>query len=212
MVRRFVEQQQIRLLGEQAGEVRAHDPAAAHLARRPVKILFAKAEAGEDLLGLGFEPVAAQLVEPVVDIVVDVFHVLRLDGMVGVPGLDDAAELGEFRRDGRGQLDDGFVAGRRAFLRQIAEGHIPFLDDFAGIRRFGAEDDGKQRGFTRAVRADQPDAVPAVHLQRGVGEEHAPAIRLADVRESQHTKGELTSNPGANTRRCKGYPVRPDYR
>ena len=45
----------------------------------------------------------------------------RLDRMVGLPGLDDAAQLGEFRRDGRGQFDDRFVADRRAFLRQIAE-------------------------------------------------------------------------------------------
>ena len=63
MVRRLVEQQQVRLLREQTREVRAHDPAAAHFARGPVEILFAKAEAGEDLLGLGFELVAAVLSE-----------------------------------------------------------------------------------------------------------------------------------------------------
>ena len=79
MVGRLVQQQQVRLLRQQPRQVRAHDPAAAHLARGPVEILFAEAQAGEDLLGLGFEPVAAQLVEPVVHIVVDVLRVQRLD-------------------------------------------------------------------------------------------------------------------------------------
>ncbi len=55
MVGRLVQQQQVRLLRQQPGQVRPHHPAAAHLARGPVEILVAEAEAGEDLAGLGFE-------------------------------------------------------------------------------------------------------------------------------------------------------------
>jgi hypothetical protein len=75
MVGRLVQQQQVRLLRQQTGQVRAHHPAAAHLARGPVGILFAEAEAGEDLLGLGFETIAAQFIEPVVHVVMDVLRV-----------------------------------------------------------------------------------------------------------------------------------------
>ena len=71
VVGRLVQQQQVRLLRQQPRQVRAHHPAAAHLARGPVEILLAEAQPGEDLLGLGFEPVAAQFIEPVMHVVVD---------------------------------------------------------------------------------------------------------------------------------------------
>ena len=52
MVRRLVEHQQIRLLHEQAREMRAHHPAAGHFPSGPIEIGFAKAEAGENPLGI----------------------------------------------------------------------------------------------------------------------------------------------------------------
>ena len=60
------------------------------------------------------------------------------------------------------------------------------------VRRFRAEDDREQGGLARAVRAHQPDAVLAVHLQRGVGEQNLPAERLADAGKSQHERTEST--------------------
>ena len=165
MVGRLVQQQQVRLLRQQPGQVRPHHPAAAHLARGPVEILLAEAEAGEDLLGLGFEAIAAQLVEPVMHVVMDLLRVQRLDRVVRLPRLEDAAELRVFRRDGRGQFDDRLVADRRVLLRQIADRDAAFAGDLAGIGGFLAQDDRKERGLPGAVRADQPDAVLAVHLQ-----------------------------------------------
>ena len=61
MVGRLVEHQQVGRLHQKAGQVGAHDPAAAHFAQGTVEILFAEAQAGEDLLGTGFELIAAQL-------------------------------------------------------------------------------------------------------------------------------------------------------
>ena len=146
----------------------------------PVEIFFAKAEAGQDLFRLRFELIAAEFVETIVHIVVDFLDVIRRDVMVGIPGHDDPAQLGEFRRDGRGQFEHGFIADRRAFLRQIAEHDIAFLHDLAGVRLFLAEDDGKERGLPRAVRTDQPDAVLAVQLQGHVVEQNPSAVGLAD--------------------------------
>ena len=184
MVGRLVEHQQVRLLHEQPRQVRAHDPAAAHLAGRPVEIPFAEAKAGKDLLGLGLQLVAAQLVEPVMDVVVDVLRVQGLRRMVGVPGLDDAPQLREIRRDGRGQFDHRFVRHGRGFLRQIADGNAPLAGSYAVIRLLIAQDDGEERGLPRAIRADQPDAVLAVHLQGGVGEQYPSAVRLPDAGKS----------------------------
>ena len=192
MVGRFVEHQQVRLLHEQPRQVRAHHPAAAHFARRAVKILFAKAEAGQNLLRLRFQLIAAQFMKAVVRVVVDFLHVIRCDVMVGIPGQDEPAELDKFRRDGRGQFQHRFIAGRRAFLRQIAEHDVAFLHDLAGVRLLLAEDDGKERGLPRAVRADQPDAVLAVQLQGHVGEQHPSAVSLADFRKSHHRNGSIT--------------------
>src|SRR3954470_9873194 len=69
----FVEQQQIRLLGQKAGQMRAHDPAAAHFAGRTIEIRFAKAKSRQNLLGLGFQPITAEFIEPIMNVVVNVF-------------------------------------------------------------------------------------------------------------------------------------------
>ena len=188
MVRRLVEHQQVRLQGEQPGEMRAHHPSAAHLARGPLEIALAKSEAGENLLGLGVETVAAEFVEAVVDVIVNVLGMLRLDRMVGFPGFENPSQLRELRRDGSGQFDHRLVAHRRALLRQITELESALHRNLAGIGRRLAEHDGEERGLPRAIRADQPDAVFAVHLQRGVGEQRLSAIRFTDARESQHGK------------------------
>ena len=192
MIRRFVEHQQVRLLHEQPREVRAHHPAAAHFARGPLEVALAETQAGENLLGLRFEPVAAQLVEAVMHIVVNFLRMQRLDRVIRFPRLDDAAQLHEIRRDGRGEFNHSFVAGHRGFLRQVTERDAALTAHLAIIRRFRAEDDGKERGLPRAVRTDQPDAVLAIHLQRGLGEQNLPAVRLADAGKSQHEGAEST--------------------
>ena len=58
-----------------------------------------------------------------------------------------------------GDFQDGFVAGGLAFLRQIADARAADERHTACIRLFLAEDDFEQRGFARAVRPDDGDAV-----------------------------------------------------
>ena len=155
MVGGLVQQQQVRFLRQQPGQVGAHHPAAAHLARGPVEILLAEAQAGEDLLGLGFEPIAAQLIEPVMHVVMDVLRVQGLGRMVGFPGFEDAAQLGVFRRDGGGQFDDGFIADRGVFLRQIADGDAALGGDLACVGGFLAQDDAR-RAWSCPRRSARP--------------------------------------------------------
>ena len=183
----LVEQEEIGLLHEEAGEVGAHHPAAAEFAGGAVKVLFAETEAGEYLLGLGIELVAAEFVKAVVGVVMDFFRVSGVNVVVGIPGQDEFAEAGEFGGDGGGEFEDGFVPGGRAFLREIAEVDAAFLDDLAGVGGFLTEDDPKERGLAGAIGADEADAVLAVHLQGGLIKEHLAAIGFADFRKSQHT-------------------------
>src|ERR1043166_182013 len=184
MVGGFVEQQEVRLLREQPREVRAHDPAAAHLARGPVEILFAKAEPGENLLRLGFEPVTAQFVEAIVNVVVNVLRMQRFDGMILFPRLQNAPQLREFRRDRRRELNDRFVRDRTILLRKVADAHPALARGLAFIRGFFAQQYGKERGLPRAIRTDEADSVLTIHLQRRVGEQNPFAVRLADAGKS----------------------------
>jgi hypothetical protein len=101
--------------------------------------------------------------------------------MVVFPRLDDAAQLDELRRDGRGDLDDRFVPGGGAFLRQVADVHVALGDDLAVVRELLAEDDGKERGLARAIRPDEADAVFAIQLQRDVGEQGSSAVGFGDA-------------------------------
>src|SRR5208282_932291 len=138
------------------------------------------------LLGLGFEPVTAQLIKAVVHIVVDFLRVEGLDGMVEFPGLEDAAELNVFRRDRCGEFDDGLVGDGRVFLGQVADGDASFGGDFARIGGFIPEDDGEKGGLAGPVWADQADPVLAVDLQGGIGKQYAVAVSFADAGQSQH--------------------------
>jgi hypothetical protein len=154
MVRRLVEHEQVRLHHQQPRQVRAHDPAAAHRLRRAVKIGFAEGEPAQDALRLRFKLVSPSSAKrPCASwyssVSVCPFARLR----------KDALQLGVLRRDGGGQFEHGFVAGRGRFLRQVTERRVA-VDDHrpvVGFRR--AEDDREQRRLARAVRPDQRDAL-----------------------------------------------------
>ena len=82
-----------------------------------------------------------------------------------------------------GDVEDGFVAGGFAFLRQIAEPRAADERDLARVRRFLAEDDLEQRGFARAVRPDQPDALAGLERERNVVKQTDDRQRLCLIRQ-----------------------------
>ena len=125
--------------------MRAHDPAAAHFAGRPVEILFAKAEAGENLLRLRFELPAAVLIEDVerglIRLVVRAVARLVL--------FDQLLRLDQLGRGRHRELEDRFLTGGGGFLREKTDGRT-FLDrDRAGIRRSLAENEGERESICR---------------------------------------------------------------
>ena len=192
MVRRLVEHEQVGLHDQQPREVRAHDPAAAHLARGAVEVGLAEGEAAEDALGFRLELVAAEL------------RVLaeRVVGLLGIGRAsartigEDAHELAVLRRDGAREFKDGLVAGGGGFLRQVAERGVLVEDDAAGVGLAGAEDDGEQRRLARAVRADQRDALAEVDAQRHLFKEGACAKAFADIGQGKHKRPSVLREGG----------------
>ena len=74
-----------------------------------------------------------------------------------------------------GDFQDGFVAGGFAFLRQITDARAADERHVARVRLLLAEDDFEQRGFARAVRPDDGDALAGLERERNVVKQFASA-------------------------------------
>ena len=85
-----------------------------------------------------------------------------------------------------GDIEDDFIAGRFAFLRQVAEPRAADERHLARIRRFLAKDDFQQRGFARAVRSDQPDALAGLERERDIVKQDVSAKGFAESGNSKH--------------------------
>ena len=184
VVGRLVQQQQIRLHHQQPRQARAHDPAAAHLPRLPVEVRVAITQAAQHLLRLGLHLRVVQLV--VLRVRLQIFragHIARLLQFV-----QPLFQPGQLLHPAGRHIQHRFLAQRLALLRQMAH-HRPFiaLHD-ARVRLPLLENDGEERRFARAVRADQRDAVAIIDLQRGVLEESAPANGHLKITNCQHEK------------------------
>ena len=158
VVGRLVEEEERGFGDEQTREMGAHDPAAGKRFRQLVGVALLEAEAGEDFF-------RARL-ERVVDVVVV---------LVGF-------EFFAARRD----VEDGFVAGGRAFLRQEAKVRAALPFDRAGVGFFLAEDEVEEGGLAGAVGPDEAEAVRARDEERHVVEEFAGAVGLGNVGDGQH--------------------------
>ena len=163
MIGGFVEQQECRFADEQAGEVRAHDPAAGEGLGQFVGIAFAEAESSENFLGAGFEGV------------VDIPIVIVL-------GLELAAAGGD--------LQDGLITGRGAFLREEAEVCAAFPLDQAFVWVVLAEDDVEKGRFARAVGTDESEPVCPGNIQGDLREQGAGSVGLGNIGNRQHRMGD----------------------
>ena len=137
----------------------------------PVEIGVAVAEAAQHLLGLGLDLGIVELV--VLGVRLQVFGCGHVAGLFQF--VQAFFQLRQFLHPAGGDIQNGFVAQRFGFLRQVAD-HRPFIAlDRAGVRLLLLENDGEQRGFAGAVRADERDAFAVIHLERSVLEERPPA-------------------------------------
>ena len=71
-------------------------------------------------------------------------------------------------------------------LTEIADGQLLGNRDLALVGRLFADDHPEQGGLAGSVRADEPDLLAGIELERGVDEEDLPAVLLADSGEGNH--------------------------
>ena len=67
--------------------------------------------------------------------------------------------VAEFVEDGEALVEDGAAAEREAVLREVADGHALDVGARAVVEGLDAGEDLEQRGFARAVAADQAGAL-----------------------------------------------------
>ena len=70
-----------------------------------------------------------------------------------------ALQVVELVEDGEALVEDGVAAEGEAVLREVAEGHALDAGELAVVEGFDAGEDLEQRGFARAVAADQAGAL-----------------------------------------------------
>jgi len=199
MVGRLVEHEEIGLHHEQARQMRAHDPAAAHGLGGAIEIGFAKSQAAEDALRLRLVLVTTELRVPAERVVIFLRVSLSRAGAFG----EDAHELAVLLGDGAGEFQHRFVAAGRRFLRQIPDGSVLIDDDGPGVGLAGAQDNGEESRFARAVRADQRDPLPEIDTQGNVFKERARAVAFADFGQGKHKRSMIReAEVSGKLRRC----------
>ena len=124
VIGRLIEHQEVGFHDEEPGEVRAHDPTAAHGFGGTMEIGFAEGEAGENALGLRLVLVTAELGIAAEGVVVFLGVGAAGAGAVG----ENAHEPAVLGGDGDGEFENGLVAARGGFLREVADGGV-LVDD-----------------------------------------------------------------------------------
>ena len=179
VVGRFVEHEEVRLHHQQACQVGAHDPAAAHGAGGAMMIALAEGQTSQDPLGFGFEVVAVQLDKT--------RHGLVMLGAFLIGKITQQfVHLGHFFADGCGQLQNGLLSGGGAFLRQEAQSSSALQVDASGVRFVVPQDKGKKCGFSGAVGTDEADAITGVDLQGRLFEQEPAAEGFTDLGYGKH--------------------------
>ena len=156
MVGGLVEQHDVGVHQQDAGERHAHLPAARQLADIALHHLLAEREAGEHLLRPALERVAVEFLESRLHLAVALdqrLHLVEAAG-IGQRGLD-VLQLGRHLAHRAGavhDLGDDAAPGHLAdVLAEIADGHAAVGRDLPLVGRLLAGDHPKQRGLAGAV-------------------------------------------------------------
>ena len=163
----------------------AHHPAAGEGARGFVEVVLFESEAGEDFLGLGFELIAVEMGELVLGFREVRVTVIALRFILA----HGAQDLGHFRSDAHGDLDDRFIGGFAGFLGEVAGDGVFVALDGAFVGRVLIEDHAEERGFASAIGADEGDALAPVDGHFRLAEKSATAEGLGKLFDREHARG-----------------------
>jgi hypothetical protein len=192
VVGRLIHQQHVGPAEQHPRQRDAHFPAARELPNVAIDLVILEAEAVQNLAGLRFERIAAEMVVLLLHLAEareNAVHVVRalvifhgaLEVLELVMQIADAAAAG-----------DGLVEHRPArhllhILAEIADGQALGNRDLTLVGSFLADDHAKQGGLAGAVGADQADLVAGIQLKGGVNEDQLFAVLLVDIREGDQT-------------------------
>ncbi len=204
VVRRLVEDRQVRRRDQQPREVDPSPLAAAEPVHLRVRVL--QAEVGEHRRRLALAVPATEpldrrgglglLVEERLQLLRARARGHRLaHSVVACLGLAPRAETAEH------DLLGGPPLGEDRSLREVVDGGVPAQGDLAAVGGLEAGEDLRQRGLARAVVADQADALALPDRQVGAREERTLAEGLL-----QATGGEDRGGHGPSTM-ARGPPV-----
>ncbi len=191
VVGRLVEEEHIRVDGEDAGQGDAHLPAAAKGLDRKMPAVAADAQPGQHRLGTVFQVVAAPVLELFGGVAVAFqqggeFIVLHGGGHGGFHFPNLLAQGGDFPGCGH-DLGQGRTTGHLAhLLGKIADDCPLGAGDLTFVGVLLAGDQAEDRRFAGAVGTDQAGAGGGENLHRGVAEEYPGAVLLGDIGQMDH--------------------------
>jgi hypothetical protein len=214
VIRRLVQEQQIRLAEQQLRERDPHLPAAGKRLGLALEIRRLEPEALQHRRRLQLDAVAVVHAEGVLQIAVAMEHpvVLRRRDRVVAQPLLERVHLGLHREQlaerGRRLLEYGPTGVRQAVLRQVADGQRGRRQDRARVGLVEASHHPQQRGFSGAVRPAEADALAIRNLPGDVIEEDAVAEGLGEFLKLNHAKGLGAVTPPAPLLRLRAPEVR----
>ena len=182
VVRRLVEQQQIRRAHERAREVEPHAPAAGELGDAPLEVRRREAEPVEHRRGAGARRVAV----PVRERLVRVREALAVAGVLGVGELALGAPQRLVAVDD--ELDRRALE-RGRFLGDVGDGPAGRQLDVAGIGVQLAAEEREQARLPAAVGADHADAFAGVEGEVRAVEQELRSAAEAEFAQRDHGAG-----------------------
>ena len=204
MVRGLVEDQEVGIAEQRAGQRHAHAPAAGEFAAGPALRRVVEAQPVQDRGGPRRRRGGTDLVEPGMDLGQPQAVVAGL--VLGQQGgaLDVGRQHGIQHRD--------VAAGR--ILRDRADAHAAGHVDVAAVGLDHALDQAQQRRFARAIAADQADLPAVGNGRRGAIEQDALAVAEGKVVDVQHGAAAFSTRKGLRSNRLAGaeprvYKARP---
>ncbi len=179
VIGRLVEQHEVRAAHQRARQVQAHAPAAGEARDRLALLRAGESQAVQQSRGAAARGVAADGVEPVVDLA-DALRVVALFGVgeppLQVAKLDVAVERVLDRKVGQG----------RRFLRHGGDAQVLGHGHLADVAVQLAEDRREQRRLAGAVAADQARVPAGIDRERDFLEQLARPAAESDVVEGKH--------------------------
>ena len=196
MVAGFVEQQQFRPGEQQFRQGDTHAPATRETVERLMLGGFVKPQAGKDARSTGRCGVRLDGVEALVNFA---------DAMA-VLGVGFLVQKGSSLQIGRENTVERRIRAARRFLRDITDPGTLWGTEMAIIGFLLTCYDFHQRGFARAIAADQPDMAFQYDGCGGLIKDDLAAQAHGDVRYRQHGAADNTSGRAASLPACPIWP------